>query len=528
MSKVIEPGSVAVAEAPAAQSSPRLREHADRGARGIQAWNLGVLLVLGAAVAVLVGLAAIWQMPAYDLWWQLKTGELILQNHGIPHVDVFSFTAAGKPWVVQEWLTEVLFFLLYARVSPEALVFLKVGMIAIAFLLLLGRCWTRTRQPLVSVAVTVLAAYAARGFFDMRPQIFTYLFLAYFLLILDQWRLGRVSKAIWTLPGALLLWANCHSGFALGLVVLGVETVTAAVEAWVRRDTEDRRWRTLLNVLGASVVAGLLTPNGVQSYIYPLTLMTHQGMLDQVGEWLSPDFHQPWLRAYEVLLIAAITCWGVSSRPRRLADVVLVLGLVYASLYSTRHTPIFTLVCAPIVAEHVGSGLAGMQRFITHRLRFVEALPVRLLPAVALLVALLWGIGREWHRIPAGSRFSFCADVASLPHAALDYLKAHPGEGNLLNEYNWGGYCLYRLYPEQKIFIDGRAEVYFDKAFPDYSNIVNTREGWGTLLDDWHIDTILVPPMSSLARALPLIGGWHIAYQDATALILRRNPGAAA
>jgi hypothetical protein len=526
MSDVIEPGSVAVAEGPAAQSTPFLHNGEDFGQRGFQRWNLAVLLVLGAAVAVLVGLAAIWQMPAYDLWWQLKTGELILQNHGVPHADVFSFTAAGKPWVVQEWLTEVLFFLLYARVSPEALVVLKVGLIALAFLLLLGRCWSRTGQPLVSVAITVLAAYAARGFFDMRPQVFTYFFLAYLLLILDQWRLGRVTKALWTLPAAMLLWANCHSGFALGLVILTVETVSAAVEAWISRDPTDRRWRTLAGVLGASVVAGLLTPNGVQSYIYPLTLMTHQGMLDQVGEWLSPDFHQPWLRPYEALLIAAITCWGISSRRRRLADIVLVLGLVYASLYSTRHTPIFTLVCAPIVAEHLGSGFATVQAFLNRRLRITEALPFRLLPAVALLVALLWGIGREWHRIPAGSRFAFCADAAHLPHVAIDYLKAHPSEGNLLNDYNWGGYCLYRLYPEQKIFIDGRAEVYFDKAFPDYSTIVNTREGWGNLLDDWHIDTILVPPQSGLARGLPLIGGWHVAYQDGVALVLRRNPAA--
>jgi hypothetical protein len=170
MSDVIRPGNVAVAEAPELNDMLLLPELQDVDSRKVAGWNRGVVCVLGAFLAALVALAAIWQLPAYDLFWQLKTGELILQSRSIPRADVFSFTAAGQPWVVQEWLAEVLFFLLFSRVSPEALVFLKASVIALAFLLVLARCWARTGQPLLAVGVTLWAAYAARGFLTCGPR----------------------------------------------------------------------------------------------------------------------------------------------------------------------------------------------------------------------------------------------------------------------------------------------------------------------------------------------------------------------
>jgi hypothetical protein len=142
----------------------------------------------------------------------------------------------------------------------------------------------------------------------------------------------------------------------------------------------------------------------------------------------------------------------------------------------------------------------------------------------AMLLAALVGAAREWHRAPSGSRFAYCADTARLPRAAVDYLKAHPSEGHLLNDYDWGGYCLYRLFPEQKIFIDGRTDVYRDKPFADYVAMAGAGNGWASLLDAWQIDTVLVPPGADLARALPLIGGWRIAYEDASAKVFRRHP----
>jgi hypothetical protein len=99
------------------------------------------------------------------------------------------------------------------------------------------------------------------------------------------------------------------------------------------------------------VVAGLLNPNGIQTYVYPFTLIAHSSLLSALSEWKSPDFHATGLRPYEALLIGSILCWEVSARPRRVADVIMVLGCIQASLLWRGAVPILAIVCAPIVAE---------------------------------------------------------------------------------------------------------------------------------------------------------------------------------
>jgi hypothetical protein len=522
MSEVREHSGTAVTEPADAPSLPGAQARDLWNGPASVRWNRAVLWMLGAAALLLVALATICRMPANDLWWQLKAGEMILQNRAIPHADVFSFTAAGKPWVVQEWLTDLLLYMLFARVSPEALVVVKAALMALTFMLLLGRCCLRTRQPLVAVGLAVLAAYATRSSFELGAQSIGFVGLAYVLLTLDRWRLGRAPRAVWSVPAALCLWANCDRSVVLGLLLMGIETVCAALEPILDGRAASDRWRTLAAVLGASMVTVLLTPNGLHAYDPLLTLATQPASLAPLGKALSPDFHQTSMRPYELLLIAAISCWGVSTRPRRLADVLLVLGLIYASLYTTLYVPLFALVSAPIIAEHLGSAVAGLEPYTRRWAPRLDVIRLRLIPVAVAVAALLWGVGREWRRIPTGSRFAYCADLAHMPEEAVAYLNAHPSEGNLLNDYDWGGYCLAHLSAGQRVFIDGRADVYREKAFADYVTIANSGDGWGTLLDAWGIDTVLVPPQSGLARALPLIGGWDLAYQDATARVFRR------
>src|SRR5205823_2841712 len=101
--------------------------------------------------------------------------------------------------------------------------------------------------------------------------------------------------------------------------------------------------------------------------LYPALLLGNKSMVDGIEEWRSPDFRGFVSTPCEILVIGAILCWGLSSRPRRIADVILVLGLVKAALFSVRHIPIFAITCAPIVVEHLGSGLARLQGFMPRR-----------------------------------------------------------------------------------------------------------------------------------------------------------------
>ena len=138
-------------------------------------------------------------------------------------------------------------------------------------------------------------------------------------------------------------------------------------------------------------------------------------------------------------------------------------------------------------------------------------------------LALVFGIRQEWRRIPHRDWFAYSTELPGFPKRACDFLARQKWSHRLLNDYNWGGYCIWQLSPRYQVFVDGRAEVYARKAFGDYDRLVSCRAGWGDLLDEWEIETVLMPPTALLARALPTTGEWRVAYRDEQAVILRRK-----
>src|SRR5437899_968012 len=209
---------------PAPSSAPAQRPRLRLSALSVAHCLLAVLALL------LVALLTLRAIPAYDLYWQLQTGEVIASTRHVPHTDLFSYTAYGDPWYVQEWLSEVVFYDLWKTLGKESLLFLRVGVIAAAFGLVLWRSLRRSGRPLLSVGVTLLAAWGSAYFFDSRPQMMTYLATAALLLILDEYRSGRWTRALWLVPPLLLLWANLHAGVFLGLALLWAYRLAVLVE----------------------------------------------------------------------------------------------------------------------------------------------------------------------------------------------------------------------------------------------------------------------------------------------------------
>jgi hypothetical protein len=507
--------------------SPRLRSApapaAPRGAHWV-GW------FLPAAALLLVAVMSLHPIGAYDLWWQLKTGELIWSRHSVPKVDVFSHTAAGQPWHVQEWLAELLFFALYRGLSPDAMVAYKVVGVSVVFAIVLWRCRLRCHMPGLAAAVTVLAAYAARPSFDMRPQLFSYLFLALALLCLDQWREGAWKRAVWALPLITLLWVNFHGAFMVIFAVLAVE-IAAAVWEWITRAGGPGSLATLLLVTLLCALAGLVNPNGPEAYRYAFLLLGRNDMLDQVMEWASPNLHDAFEKPL-VYLLLLVTVAGAATRQSSARDLLLTVGFLHSMLFSKRHVPLMAVACAPIAAGLLATALADLRRWMTERnwsyegWRTTSAIGLGLLLS-ARIAAHAWEIHAPDPANPAPTAaetgwFPRFAQVSLFPERACDFLLSQPEGGRLFNDYGWGGYCIWRLWPKYRLFIDGRAEVYFGTSYADYLKIVQAEPGWEERLRHWGVDTVLVDASSLLAATLQGKVEWRQVYQDEQAVVFRR------
>jgi len=109
------------------------------------------------------------------------------------------------------------------------------------------------------------------------------------------------------------------------------------------------------------------------------------------------------------------------------------------------------------------------------------------------------------------------------PVAAVNWLEDHPQSGNLYNEFTWGGYIIYRLWPETKVFIDGQTDFYGTDLVQEYLTVLNARENWENILDKYKVEWVLVPRHSVIAERLEMNQAWFTIYDDDVAIIMRNT-----
>jgi hypothetical protein len=160
-----------------------------------------------------------------DVWWHLRTGQLILETHKVPHADPYSFTKFGKDWVDHEWLSQVMLYSTYRLAGWAGLMTEFAVIIAAAFTLVFLRSPGR---PFVAGAVTAWGATAAALSFGVRPQMLSLLLASIFLFILDRSHSRPVL--LWWTPPLMLLWANLHAGYALGIALLMLYAIGNALD----------------------------------------------------------------------------------------------------------------------------------------------------------------------------------------------------------------------------------------------------------------------------------------------------------
>jgi hypothetical protein len=454
-----------------------------------------------------------------DVWWHLRTGQLIIQNHAVFHTDPYSFTRFGQRWVNHEWLSDVLIFGVHRLAGWSGLIVTFAVIIAGTLLLVFLRCPGR---PLIAAFVTVWGALASAPAWGVRPQMFSLLLASIFLLILER-SSERPNLLWWTIP-LMLLWVNLHAGFAIGIVLLAlfligeVLDVTFGFEEWPRVRFHLGR---LVLVLAACLLVVPLNPNGARLYWYPLQTLHSPSMQNYIDEWFSPNFHES--KYVPLLLMLMVIMAGLTLSPRRLRprELLLLLVTMWAALRSVRHIPIFVLVAVPVLSglvldclrESGASWLRGLPRVQSTR-------RTMLLNAIVLASFVTFTVVRV--RYVADRQAA--TEGEHFPVAAASFISRERPAGPILNHYNWGGYFIWKLYPEYRVFVDGRADLYGDSFLDDFASVYFLNKQWYDHLRQWKIRTVVLPPDAPIVTALRSTTNWKQIYADSQVVILTIPP----
>lgn len=454
-----------------------------------------------------------------DVWWHLRTGQLILQTHSIFHSDPYSFTRLGQNWVDHEWLSQVLIFGLYRLAGLRALIVGFSAITAAAYLVVFFRCPGR---PYIAGVITVLGAFASAPSWGVRPQMLTLLLASLFLLILDRSR--QRPNLLWWTPALMLLWVNLHAGYALGIALMvlflageSLDTAFGFTDGAPIR----RRWRTLASTIVVCIAVVPLNPYGAAMYTYPLETLRSRAMLNYIGEWLSPDFHQGRYLATLVMILATVILSAISPRRLRPLETLLLSVTTYAALRSVRHIPLYGLVAVPILSSLMVAWLQERgiaKQFEAENFRMTG---VKASINAALLVGFLCFMVV---RVRYVAQHQNEAEAREFPAAAVSFIASQRPEGHMLNHYNWGGYFIWKLYPEYRVYIDGRADLYGDAFMDEFAVTYYLRgDSWRSLFERWGIRTVVLPPDAPLVTALRTSNGWTAVYADRQAVVLTKK-----
>jgi hypothetical protein len=453
-----------------------------------------------------------------DVWWHLRSGAYLF-DHGFIRSDPFSFTKAGESWIDHSWAAQAVWYALW-RVGGYGALEVLTGVLA-----LLGSVLVYRMCPggtYLRCAATGLAAVTASIFWTPRPQMVTYALSAVVLYVLFLERRRRVD-VMWLLPLVMLLWANAHAGFALGLLLIAGTVVGEVLESVVPHAEGagiGRRAVGKLALIGVlSLGATLVNPYGPALLTVPFDIADGRAAR-LIEEWQPPDLRNASYWPFAILLALLILSIGAS--PKRVAwtDGLLCSGATLLALAASRNISFFAVVVTPVVADQL-SALARERGWEIRTLRRATA------PIVALnvvIIAFTVAITAQQLSLGFRDRTLERAERQSLPVDAVAYLREHPPRGHLFNAYDWGGYLIYAL-PSAPVFVDGRSDLYGGFIASPYATMTEASPGTDRLLDQYRIGTALVRRTSGIANALAQSGKWCWAYSDDLAVVFERRVG---
>jgi hypothetical protein len=429
-----------------------------------------------------------------DLSWQRWLGDAIRASGTIPRaLGSETFTAAGAPWLPQEWLFSILASLARGGL-PWVLFSGGVALAAIAALLLSAWRAERSGASQRAVAVcTVLAGVTLLASFGVRVQCVAWLPLVAFLAFLDvdgPWCYGAIAVAA--------LWANLHASAMLAPALAFVAALGTALD--------DRGWsartQRLAIVAVGSCAALLCNPFGWHLPAYALALLSSP-FKAQIKEWKVTDvddFAFAWGAApmFAMLLLA-----GVRGE-RRFRDLLLLVVGAVLVLGAARNIAVFGLIALPIAANALTRALPFFARRPEPPPTRMDRLAAWALPATAVALAVLVTMSL----LSAKDRTE-----DSLAGSALAALTRIPGEHRVLcGDFAWCG----RIVGERgtKVFLDGRADPYPLHVWNDFATIARLQPHWRERLEAYGVDAVVVARDAPLDQALGVTRGWHQAFAD--------------
>lgn len=494
-------------------------------------------LVLGLLLVAHLVLSGFFPISSEDTWWHLKEGEVYVTSRSLPTQDPFAFTTAGRQWIHYSWAADILFYLVYRAAGLNGLVLLRLCLFLLIASLLYRILRSCGLHPLASVLLVFVASLALRFRLLIRPEILGFLLLLTTMAILVRLQTAPPRSVYFLLP-VQVAWINIHGsalfGLALPALVLGANLLPEAWVApgWGRLRLDRARLRHLAVTVFSLPLISLLNPHGASMVLFPFRqnrMMRLEWFTEWKPMWRLPEIDPTWWEvviAFGVVALAFIVVALLLLVRERRVDPVgwgIVLSMGTYAVLRNRAVPYVILAILPLLALALVRLAGHLQaKSFWGSPRWLERTGT--LACVVILSASI--VDQAW----LSSRFQHGFGVRAnfFPVGAAAFLERQRLDGRIFNSYEFGGYLIWRRWPENQVLIDGRYDaILFDEALLEaYIQAHRSPDALNRITREYGVEILV--PSAKPGRQMPSVfrqPAWARVYWDPVAEVYVRRGG---
>lgn len=458
-----------------------------------------------------------------DTGYHIRAGEFILNTLSVPKTDIFSHVSPPLPWTAHEWLSEVIMAVVHKDLGLTGVVIFFSFLIAAVYYLFFKTLRTDKGNIIFATLLTSLVVLSSQFHWMARPHIFSLLLTVIWYRLLDSYQYTD-KQCLYFLPPLMFLWVNLHGGFMFGFMLLGVyllgNVLTFFFTPGDGRNRQREKVKSLaITSIGCLIVA-LINPYGYHILLFPFKLASDRFLMDNIGEFLSPNFHG-WM-PFRYLLFLTIGMFGISKAQLNFIELILIIGLTHMALYSARYIPLFAIIATPILLRQAELMLDSTHEacidFFKRRSQGMARIDAssksHIWPILAVLAVCFF---------TASGNISYEFDEKLKPVKAVEFLKKENLQGNMFNNDEFGDYIIYTAWPKYKVFFDGRSDMYGSSRIKEYLRVTNVKPGWEKIIEKYDIEWIIFDANSPLSMYLFERNEWRLIYADEVANIFVKN-----
>ncbi len=460
-----------------------------------------------------------------DTGYHIRAGEYIIDTLSIPKHDIFSFISPPLPWTTHEWLSEVIMATIHRAAGLTGVVIFFSFMISLVYYLMFKIIRKYNGNILAASFITLLVLMTSQIHWLARPHIFSLVLIVVWYYLLDKYQYQH-EDYLYLLAPMMLLWVNLHGGFIAGFILIGIYLFGNLAIFITSEDSKRDLHRQKAKKLGLLAVVCLLVclinPYTYHILLFPFKLTSNKFLMDNVLEFMSPNFHNLSVKFFEFFMLLALGLFAFSRIRLNIIEITMVILFTHMSLYSARYIPLFAIIVAPVLVRQAEPMLERLDgKFISFfkkrasNISTIEASAKGCLwPILAIvMVAALVAKGKIEHNF----------DEKIKPVAAVEFLKKETLHGNMFDNDEFGDYIIYAAWPQYKVFFDGRSDMYGTDILKEYYKIIYFKQGWEKVIEKYHITWIIYNTNSVFSRFLLQNDDWKLIYADKVANIFLKD-----